>query len=763
MSEREASPAPGAAAPETVAHETLGRIGEALRARFVAERRVLSFAEFLEVATAAPYQHTRDASRYLRDCFDHFGTTIVKRPGGRDVLRYRLFDLPFVEEGRARDALVGQEEIQGAFYRANSNFVREGRINRLVLLHGPNGSAKSTFVNCMMRALEHYSCTDQGALYYFSWIFPRGKDGRALGFGSTDDTTYKAVDSYAHLPDAAIDLRLDSEVRESPLSLLPTDDRRAFLEAAYVSTKETRERPPRLILDGELGAKNRKIFDALMTAYRGDLARVLAHVRVERLSISQRYRRGAVTIGPQMAVDATERQITMDRSLAALPASLASVALYETHGELVEATNGILEFSDLLKRPLDAWRYLLLAVEEGEVALNASVLPLNTIFVATSNDVHLKAFREHHEYRSFRGRLSLIRVPYLVDYRAEQAIYDAQIAPQVRGHKTPHATYIAALWAVLTRLRRPRADSYALPSHGKKLAPIVASLTPLEKAELYADGTVPDRLSNEEAAELRAHIDDVRHETDAWPSCEGSSGASPREVRTLMLDAAQDPVHEGLSPIGVLSRIKDLCETEDYDFLRDAVDGGYHDHRGFIEVVRQRWLDRVDDELRQATGLVEESQYLDLFDRYVTSVSYWLKKEKVPNPHTGKDEEPDTRFMESVEQMLGVVRNHDGFRKDLISVVAAYAIDHPGERPVYSRVFPRYIQQLREASWASRKKQLAEIVEDVLRLTASQPVNDAERQRRARTTIDTMTNRFGYPTRGLRDVLAELLQRRYAA
>ncbi|MFO0712431.1 MAG: serine protein kinase PrkA [Sandaracinus sp.] len=752
---------PPASSQATHANETLARIGDSLRARFSAERRVLSFAEFLEVARAAPYQHTRDASRYLRDCFDHYGTAPVKRPGGREITRHRLFDLPFVEEGRARDALVGHEEIQAAFYRAISNFVREGRINRLVLLHGPNGSAKSTFVNCMMRALEHYSGTDEGALYYFSWIFPRGKDGRALGFGSSDDTTYRAIDTYAHLPDAAIDLRLDSELRESPLLLLPTEDRRAFLEASYAAREETGERPPRAILDGELGAKNRKIFDALMTAYRGDLARVLAHVRVERLGISQRYRRGAVTIGPQMAVDATERQITMDRSLAALPASLSSVALYETHGELVEATNGILEFSDLLKRPLDAWRYLLLAVEEGEVALNASVLPLNTIFVATSNDIHLKAFREHHEYRSFRGRLSLIRVPYLVDYRAEQSIYDAQIVPQVRGQRTPHATYVAALWAVLTRLRRPRAESYAHVQASKKLGGVVASLTPLEKAELYAEGSIPDRFSNDEAAELRAHIDDVRHETDAWPSCEGSSGASPREVRTLMLDAAQDAAHEGLSPLAVLARIKELCETEDYDFLRDAVDGGYHDHRGFIEVVRQRWLDRVDDELRQATGLVEEAQYLELFDRYATSVSYWLKKEKVPNPHTGKDEEPDTRFMEGVEQMLGVVRNHDTFRKDLISAVAAWAIDHPGEKVVYARVVPRYIQQLREASWASRKKQLAEIVEDVLRLVASQPVPDAERARRARTTLDTMTTRFAYPTRGARDVLAELLQRRY--
>jgi serine protein kinase len=730
-----------------------------MRTRFAEERRVLSFDEFLRLAEKEPYKYTRDAARTMRDCFDHYGESHIETPGVATHRRFKLFDLPFargVDGAQSRDALVGQEEIQEAVYRALSNFAKEGRINRLILLHGPNGSAKSTFVNCMMKALEAYTAEDAGATYAFSWVFPRGKDGRALGFGSTDEGSFRNVESFAHLPDAAIDLRIESELRENPLLLLPRDERRAFLDESYRKSGETKEAPPRLISEGELGGKNRLIFDALMTAYRGDFVRVLAHVRVERFYVLQRYRRGAVTIGPQMAVDAAERQITMDRSLSALPASLSSVSLYEAQGDLVDATSGVLEFSDLLKRPLDAWRYLLIAVEEGEVALQASVLPLNTVFMATSNDIHLKAFREHHEYRSFRGRLSLVRVPYLVDYKAEQSIYDAQIRPQISGETTPHATFVAALWAVLTRLRKPTADQYATP----RLGQVIASLSPLEKAELYAEARVPERLANDDAAELRAHIHEVRHEPDMN---EGGTGASPREMRTLLLDAAQDAEVGGLSPLSVLRKIRELCELDDYDFLKESVVSGYHDHRGFIEVVRQRWLDKVDGELRRATGLVEEAQYLDLFDRYVTSVSYWLKKERIPNPHTGKDEEVDVKWMESVEAMLGARSNQENFRKDFISVVAAYAIDHPGQRPVYARVFPRYIEQLREASWASRRKQLAEIVEDMLRILSVQPVQDAERARRAAQTWQALHTQFGYPEQGGRWVLAELLARRYAA
>ena len=122
----------------TRAQADLARIGASVRERFSSERRVLSFDEYLALFEESPYRFTRDAARYLADCFGHFGTAEVQR-AGRKVQRFRLFDLPW-DERRKNERLVGQEEIQAEFHRALSNFVREGRINRLVMLHGPNGN-----------------------------------------------------------------------------------------------------------------------------------------------------------------------------------------------------------------------------------------------------------------------------------------------------------------------------------------------------------------------------------------------------------------------------------------------------------------------------------------------------------------------------------------------------------------------------------------------------------------------------------------------
>jgi hypothetical protein len=68
---------------------------------------------------------------------------------------------------------------------------------------------------------------------------------------------------------------------------------------------------------------------------------------------------------------------------------------------------------------------------------------------ASGNELHLAAFREHHEFESFRAGSSH-PVPYLLRYPDEQRIYDAQVAPQVGGHVAPHATELAAQFAVLT-------------------------------------------------------------------------------------------------------------------------------------------------------------------------------------------------------------------------------------------------------------------------------------------------------------------------
>lgn len=744
---------------------SLAQIGQEVRDSYTRNKRVMSFDEFFQLFLGRPEQYSRNVAQYLKDVFDHFGTDEVKTPRG-SLTRWKLFDVPF--DG-GRDRLVGQEDVQARVYRVLSNFVREGTVNKLILLHGPNGSAKSTFVSCIMRALEYYSTLDEGALYRFNWIFPTQKlqkGGMGFGGGFPSGTAPYGdgtkVDSFAYLDDEFVDAKLVDELRDNPLLLIPPKRRQQLLDEKLRGKSFV---PTDYIRFGDLSHKNKQIFEALLVAYKGDYLKVLRHVQIERFYISRRYRQAAVTVEPQLAVDAQARQLTMDRSLAALPTALQSLALFEYSGELVDGNRGVIEYADLLKRPLEAYKYLLGTVEHAEVGVQNTILFVDEFFIGSSNESHLAVFKEVPEFQSFKGRLELVRVPYILDYEIERKIYEEQIHDgSVGKHIAPHTAFVAALWATLTRMRKPLPEKYP-----KGLADLVAKLTPLEKAELYAHGRAPDGLTPEQTKELLGNIDKIWGESDAYPNYEGRTGASPREVKVLLLNAAQNVKFACVSPLAVFEEMEELVKNVTvYEFLKqEPLPGGYHENKKFIYIVREKFLDIVDDEVRSSMGLVEERQYSDLFGKYVTHVSHWTKKEKLRNPLTGRLEDPDEDMMTEVEKTLGMGQKRDDFRHEVISRIAAWSIEHPGQKVDFAGVFPRQLQQLREAYFEQRKKVVKKTNEDVLQYLADGADKmrariDREAFERVETTLKNLKSRYGYCDNCSRDAVSFLLRKRYS-
>lgn len=242
-------------------------------------------------------------------------------------------------------------------------------MNHLILLHGPNGSAKSTLISCVFRALEYYSSTEKGAIYRFNWIFPIERyEKKALGFGGGDRPS---PGSFAFLEESEISTKIQTDMKDHPLFLLPKRQRRELLERRFADSA-----PPisDSVRDGDLSSINRLIFDALLTSYNGDLERIYQHVQVERFFLSSRFRRGLVTVDPQLEVDASLRQITLDRSLESLPKVLQNMPMFEPFGDLVDANRGAVEFNDRLKRPVESFKYLLSTCEKSTVTLPSAIL-----------------------------------------------------------------------------------------------------------------------------------------------------------------------------------------------------------------------------------------------------------------------------------------------------------------------------------------------------------------------------------------------------
>ena len=739
------------------------RVNEQSIEAFKGQKRILSFQQYLESFCATPVRLGRNAAHYVLDVYEHFGTRQVEGIGGR-VTRWGLFDAPW-DEGR--NLLLGQEQLQFELHRHLHRFAASGRGDKLILLHGPNGSAKSTVINLLIRALEHYSTLDDGALFRFNWIFSERTEGKDhIGFGPA--RTDLPRDSLAFIEETMISCKLGSELREPPIFLIPVEHRAKLLDDLIAAAPNDSTRADRLrgqyLRAGTLSAKNKMIFDALMNAHHGDWAQVIRHVQVERYFISKRYRIGAAAIEPQQAVDAGSRPMTFEHGIQ-LPPVLQGLLLMDLMGELVEASGGIVEYSDFLKRNLELNKYLLSTVERGEVSLPGAGAELNLVMLGTCNEKQLSAFKGTPDFTSYKGRIELVRAPYLLEWRKEVEIYKT-FSDEIREtrHVAPHTAEVAALWAVLTRLRRPDPGKY--PS---ELAGVIRHLSPLDKARLYDSGATPDGLSTEEKRLLRAHIPQLRDEhRDALmefegfvcAGYEGRRGASAREMKSLIAESASDPARRFLSPLSIFGAMERLLRDKSvYDFLRLEPDEGYHDCEAFIEDVKAEYFRHVSVEVYDSMGLVEETEYDRRVDDYFKHVRVYVAGEKIQNPRTGQYEDPNVGILEGLEKLMALRESPDAFRRNLITKIAAYSLEHPNEKIDYHEIFADLFKNLRNSYYKDKSKPLIQIAQYVL-VFNTDDINLIPQGERPKVekTLKVMREKYGYSDESAKEAISFVLQ-----
>jgi len=127
-----------------------------------------SFREYLDLATADP-RIARNAYQRVYDMVLSHGTDeVVERK--EKMIRYRFFSDPL---GGGRDAVYGIEHaLMKLVAHLKGAAAGYGSERRILLLHGPVGSSKSTIARLLKRGLEAYTRTKEGALWMVQWRMP---------------------------------------------------------------------------------------------------------------------------------------------------------------------------------------------------------------------------------------------------------------------------------------------------------------------------------------------------------------------------------------------------------------------------------------------------------------------------------------------------------------------------------------------------------------------------------------------------------------
>ncbi len=647
-----------------------------------------TFADYLELVAANP-KITRNAFQRVYDMIMSYGTEEFMDAKKR-LIRYRFFSAPTFD---AEDAIFGLEislmRLVNFFKGAAQGY---GTEKRVLLLHGPVGSAKSTIVRRLKRGLEYYTRTEEGALYTFDWYLGNYEDIEA---GLVKESDWEKDPMHAE-----------------PLQLIPKDVRPQFL----ARLNEGRPYTDHVQIRGDLSPVSRYHFSELMRRYNGDWTKVIRHVRVRRLVFSEQDRIGIGTFQPkdEKNQDSTELTGDINYRKIALYGSDSDPRAFNFDGEFNIANRGIIEFIEMLKLDVAFLYDLLGASQEHKIkSKKFAQTDIDEVIIGHTNEPEYRRLENNEFMEALKDRTVRIDIPYITRLRDEVRIYERDFNPErVRVHIAPHTLEMAAMWAVLTRLEEPKKPN----------------LTLMQKLKLYNGKSLPGFTED--------NIKELRKEAQR----EGMEGISPRYVQDKISNALVAFQEEGyINPFMVLTELE--TGLKNHALVTNEEDR--RRYRDLLSLVREEYTEIVKNEVQRAISADEEA-IKRLCANYIDNIKAYTQRERLRNKYTGQYEEPDERLMRSIEEKIDIPESRkDDFRREIMNYIGALAIE--GKTFDY-----RTNERLHKAL----ELKLFEDQKDSIKLTSLvSQVIDKDTQEKIDVVKARLVRDFGYNEQSATDVL----------
>lgn len=610
----------------------------------------------------------------------------------KEVVRYKFFD---DAANNGKDAVFGLDiALMKLVNVLKAAALGYGTEKRVILLHGPVGSAKSTVCRMLKKGLETYSKTDKGALYTFEWIDEKEELDGLLG---------KAVKTFV------------SPMHEEPLLLIPEEMRTQLCD----DINRGQDGDYRMKIEGELSPPSRFIFKSLMDKYEGDIMKVFAHVRVRRMFLSEADRIGIGTFQPKDEKNQDSTELTGDinyRKIAEY-GSDSDPRAFNFDGEFNVANRGMIEFVEVLKLDVAFLYDLLGASQEHRVKPKKFAQTfIDEVIIGHTNEPEYRRLQDNEFMEALRDRTVKIDIPYITRWKEEINIYKKDFNSQrLRGISiAPHTIEMAAMWAILTRLEKPKK----------------ANLTRLQKLKLYNGKTLPNYTED--------NVKELRKETIR----EGLEGISPRYIQDKLSNAivnAQQNNKGSVNPFMVLLELENGLKNHSLISNEELK----ADYRELIGVVKQEYEEVIKAEVQRAIS-ADESALARLCGNYIDNVKAFTQKERVRNQFTGMDEEPDERLMRSIEEKIEIPESRkDDFRREIMNYIGALSLE--GKKFNY---------KMNERLHKALELKLFEDQKDSIKLTSLvSSVVDKDTQEKIEIVKSRLIKDFGYDEISATDVL----------
>ncbi|HEV2763501.1 MAG TPA: PrkA family serine protein kinase [Pyrinomonadaceae bacterium] len=498
----------------------------------------------------------------------------------------------------------------------------------------------------------------------------------------------RGLEEYTRTDDGAVYAIKDCPMHEEPLHLIP-QGLRPEIEKRYG-----------IYIEGDLCPQCRY---ALEHTYGGRPE----DVRVQRIVFSEKQRVGIGTFAPSdpKSQDITELTGSIDLSTIGEVGVESDPRAYRFDGELNIANRGVMEFVEMLKVDEKFLYSLLTLSQEQNIKTGRfAMIYADEVIMSHTNENEYISFAGNKKSEALQDRIILVKVPYNLRVSQEERIYDkllkqSEILRNV--HIAPNTLRVAAMFAVMTRLEEPKRANVDL----------------VKKMKLY-DGEDVEGYKSKDVRELKE--DTIR---------EGMDGISPRYVINRLSSALVRDGVTCINPIDALRTIK----------------SGFEQHTGINAEQRERYLNLISaarkeydemakTEVQRAFVYSFEEMARTMCNNYLDNVEAYCNKERIKDPITEEEMEPDEQLMRSIEEQIGITENaKNTFRQEILIRISSYA--RKGKPFEYTSH-----ERLKEAI---EKKIFADL-KDVVKITTSAKTPDPDQLRRINEVVDRLIKDGGY-------------------
>ena len=671
--------------------DTLEELSEEYRTSIPSDlRRTRSFEWYLETLYDEPTV-ARNAHQRVADMFDFYGTSYDEETG---VVEYELAsEDPLGDGENTFYGRVVHEAIHEFINKVKSGARGLGPEKRIKLLLGPVGSGKSDFDRQLRRYYEDYSTRQEGRMYTFRWT------------GLCDVLRDQ---------DPADDV-VRSPMNQDPVVLLPEAQRESVLS----EVNERLDAPYTIRNEQSLDPASEFYMDRLLEEYDDDLQAVLeTHVEVVRLLADENKRQAIETFEPKDKKNQDETELTGDVNYSKIAVyGESDPRAFDYSGAFCNANRGIFSGEELLKLQREFLYDFLHATQEQTIKpKNNPRIDIDQVIVGRTNMPEYRDKKGDEKMEAFNDRTKRIDFPYVLQYAEESRIYRKMLqnadVPDI--HVEPHTLEMAGLFGVLTRITEPDGGTVSIT----------------QKAKAY-NGEI-DEADDIDVRKLREEADDV---ADIG---EGMDGISPRFIGDEIAEAIMDSMHRSrgfLSPLTTFNHLEENLENHG-----SVPTENFETYYRYLERVREEYKERAIEDVRHALAYdLDEIQRQG--EKYMDHVMAYIDDDTVEDEITGREQEPDEKFLRDVEEKLDVPGDRkDDFRQEVANWVSRRARE--GE-PFEPQDNDRLRRALERKLWEDKKHNI-----NFSALVSSGELDDDERN----AWVDALEEQ-GYSTEGAKEVL----------